>query len=182
MGHWVATWYTRAMDEVPLPASLWAIVRAVAQVPLLEWFAGLHAENQARLARVRDLEAQLGHASANSSRPPSSTPPQASARPKALPSGRKRGGQPGHRGAFRPPLRVEQVDAIVAMVPERGNATARRCTGGWCRSRHGWDGCCGAGRRENPDRKAAGLDSLVAASEAALRGSPPPSRVATRSG
>ena len=39
-------------------------------------------------------------------------------RPKAPPSGPKRGGQPGHRGAFRGLLPVEQVDEIVAAVQE----------------------------------------------------------------
>src|SRR5205085_3238004 len=44
--------------------------------------------------------------------------PQAPARPEAPPSGRKRGGQPGHRGACRALLRVEQVDEVVAVIPE----------------------------------------------------------------
>jgi uncharacterized protein DUF6444 len=52
------------------------------------------AENAALQARVRELEARLGQNSANSSRPPSSDPPQAPVRPKAPPSGRKRRGQP----------------------------------------------------------------------------------------
>ncbi|HEX2092423.1 MAG TPA: IS66 family transposase, partial [Longimicrobiaceae bacterium] len=55
----------------------------------------------------------------NSSRPPSSDPPQGPVRPKAPPSDRKRGGQPGHRGAYRALLPVEQVDEIVPVVPER---------------------------------------------------------------
>jgi transposase len=85
--------------------------------------------------RVRELEARLGRNSSNSSRPPSSDPPQAPARPKAPPSGRKRGGQPGHRGAYRALLSVEQVDELVVVEPERcrhcgqpfsGTATGRR--------------------------------------------------------
>ena len=66
-----------------------------------------------------DLAARLGRTSANSSRPPASDPPQAPPRPKAPPSGSKRGGQPGHRGACRRLLPVEQVDEVVPMVPER---------------------------------------------------------------
>ena len=80
--------------------------------------AALRAENAVLHERVRELEARLGQNSSNSSRPPSSDPPQAPARPKALPSGRKRGGQPGHRGACRALLPVEQVAEVVAVVPK----------------------------------------------------------------
>jgi transposase len=81
--------------------------------------AALRAENAALQERVRELDARLGQTSANSSRPPSADPPQAPPRPKAPPSGRKRGGQPGHRGACRGLLPVEQVDEVVPVVPER---------------------------------------------------------------
>ena len=88
--------------------------------------AALHRENRALRAenavlheRVRELEARLGQTSANSSRPPSSDPPQAPAQRRPPPTGRKRGGQPGHRGVHRALLPVEQVDEIVAVVPER---------------------------------------------------------------
>src|SRR5262249_3145172 len=70
-------------------------------------------------ARIHELEARLGQNSLNSSRPPSTDPPQAPPRQKALPSERKRGGQPGHRGACRALLPVEQMDEVVAVVPER---------------------------------------------------------------
>jgi hypothetical protein len=81
--------------------------------------AAVRAESAVLHERVRELEARLGHNSTNSSRPPSSDPPHAPARPKAPPSGRKRGTQPGHRGMHRALLPVEQVDEIVAVVPER---------------------------------------------------------------
>jgi transposase len=94
--------------------------------PRLEELATLRRENAALRAqnvilqeRIRELEARLGQTSANSSRPPSSDPPQAPARPTAPPTGRKRGGQPGHRGVHRGLLPVEQVDEVVAVVPER---------------------------------------------------------------
>src|SRR3954452_23688991 len=97
-----------ARTELPLPPEIWAATPAAAQALIV-----------ALQARVRDLEARLGQTSANSSCPPSSDPPQAPVRPKAPPSGRKRGGQPGHRGACRGLLPVEQVDEIVPVVPER---------------------------------------------------------------
>jgi transposase len=100
--------------------------------PLLEELATLRQENAAlRLEngalradsavlheRVRELEARLGQTSANSSRPPSSDPPRAPGKRRPPPSGRKRGGQPGHRGACRARLPVEDVHEVVAVLPE----------------------------------------------------------------
>src|SRR4051795_6721413 len=116
---------------LPLASEQWATLPAP-DPALLEQVATLRRENaalrvetvalQAERAvlheRIRELEACLGQTSANSSRPPSSDPPQAPACPKAPPSGRKRGGQPGHRGAYRALLAVEQVDEVILVVPE----------------------------------------------------------------
>src|SRR5438045_6330576 len=115
-----------SVTMLPLAPEPSATTPAPDPAPLLEQLATLRlenatlrAENAVLQARVRELEARLGQNSSNSSRPPSSDPPQAPVRPKAPPSGRKRGGQPGHRGAFRALLPVEQVDEVVAVVPER---------------------------------------------------------------
>ncbi len=115
---------TPAPDPAPLLEEL-ATLR-LENAALRTENGALRAENATRQAestvlhaRVRELEARLGQTSANSSRPPSSDPPQAPARPKAPPSGRKRGGQPGHRGTFRALLPVEQVDEVVEVVPGR---------------------------------------------------------------
>jgi transposase len=97
-----------AVTELPLPPAIWTATPCAAQALIV-----------ALQERVRELEARLGQTSANSSRPPSSDPPQAPARSKAPLSGRKRGGQPGHRGAFRALMPVKQVDEVVAVVPER---------------------------------------------------------------
>jgi transposase len=80
--------------------------------------AALRAQNAALQARIRELEARLGQNSSNSSRPPSTDSPQAPPRQNAPVTGRKRGGQPGHRGAHRPLRPVEQVDEVVVVVPE----------------------------------------------------------------
>ena len=156
----------------------------------------LRAEVAALQAQCRELHARLGQDASNSSRPPSTDPPQAAAKRKlqAPPSGRTRGGQPGHPGSFRALLPVEQVDQVVAVMaalcrhrgqpfPDtdarcrarascqqgvdllplavrvtedqmevrrcgtasgRGSSAGRRCSGGWSRSKRGWDGCCGA--------------------------------------
>ena len=69
------------------------------------------------LARVAELEARLGMNSRNSSKPPSSDPPNVAARPKKKPSGRKRGGQPGHKGTTRQLLPPDKADRIVELKP-----------------------------------------------------------------
>ena len=82
------------------------MVPAPDQAPLLEQLAALrlenaalHVQNATLQQRIRELEACLGQHSANSSRPPSSDPPQVAVKRRARPSGRKRGGQSSHRGA-----------------------------------------------------------------------------------
>ena len=66
--------------------------------------------------RVRELEARLAQNSTNSSKPPSSDPPGV-VRPGKKPKGRKRGGQPGHRGHHRMLLPPERVNEVVQHTP-----------------------------------------------------------------
>ena len=110
---------------LPLAPEPWATVSAPDPAHVLEQLAvlrlenaTLRAENAVLQARVRELEARLRQNSSNSSRPPSSDPPQGPRQRPALPSGCKRGGQPGHRGAFRRLLPIEEVDEVVLVVPE----------------------------------------------------------------
>src|SRR5262249_42727085 len=91
----------------PLPPDIWAATPSAAQALILTL-----------QGRICELEARLRQNSSNSSRPPSSDPPQTPARPKAPPTGRRRGGQPGHRGAVRRLAPVEEVDEVVVVVPE----------------------------------------------------------------
>jgi transposase len=67
--------------------------------------------------RVRELEARLGLNSTNSSKPPSSDPPGV-VRPPKKPTGKKRGGQKGHRGHHRKCTEADRVDVIVEHRPE----------------------------------------------------------------
>ena len=81
------------------------------------------------LARIADLEARLNQSSRNSSKPPSSdSPAQRQARPDKPGSGRKRGGQPGHRGHERTLVPPERVDRRIAREPTR----CRRCNEDLC--------------------------------------------------
>src|SRR5262245_21940899 len=68
--------------------------------------------------QVRTLEERLNQTSRNSSRPPSSDPPQHQ-RPRRPPGKRRRGGQPGHPGHTRPLVPVEEVDEVVVLKPKQ---------------------------------------------------------------
>lgn len=71
---------------------------------------------QSQLAR---LEARLSQDSKNSSRPPSSDLPAAHKRPpKPAPSGRKPGGQPGHKGNTRFLKPTHDCHEVVSFFPE----------------------------------------------------------------
>jgi transposase len=67
--------------------------------------AALETEN-------RELKARLNQNSTNSSKPPSSDPP-GTQRPSKTPSGRRPGGQPGHKHHKRELIPSDQVDKVV---------------------------------------------------------------------
>ncbi len=76
-------------------------------------------------ARIAELEAQLRSTSRSSSKPPSSDPPGTPPR-KSEPTGRKPGGQPGHKGRKRELVPPDQVNEVVEVpAPER----CAGCTG-----------------------------------------------------
>ena len=78
----------------------------------------------AQAAEIGELKRRLGENSTNSSKPPSSDPPSARAeRPEAPPSGKRRGGQPGHKGHRRELLPLDQVTAREDRFPP----TCRSC-------------------------------------------------------
>ena len=66
-------------------------------------------------ARLAELEARLNQDSSNSSRPPSSDPPSAKPAPPKIPSGKRKGGQPGHPKRPRPEL---PPDTVIELRPE----------------------------------------------------------------
>jgi transposase len=74
--------------------------------------AARDAQLQALQVQVTELQARLGQTSQNSSRPPSSDPPGAPPRPERPPSGRKRGGQLGHKFHERPLLPESELKDV----------------------------------------------------------------------
>ena len=84
----------------------------------------LLATIEAQAAEIVELRRRLGENSTNSSKPPSSDPPSARAeRPAAPPSGKRRGGQPGHKGHRRELLPPSAVTARLDCFPP----TCRAC-------------------------------------------------------
>jgi transposase len=82
--------------------------------------AALEQTVQRLEATVQHLTEHVQQTSRNSSRPPSSDPPQVSGKPsRREPSGRRPGGQPGHEGHTRALVPVEEVDVVVPVTPER---------------------------------------------------------------
>jgi transposase len=79
--------------------------------------AALAAEVAELRRQVAELKALLKRDSSNSSQPPSSDGPSAPPRSGKSPTGRRRGGQPGHRGHHRKLLPPERVDHVVRHLP-----------------------------------------------------------------
>jgi transposase len=80
------------------------------------------AQLRAELAALKEV---LAKSSQNSSKPPSSDGPGAKARPKKSPSGRKPGGQPGHKRHERVLVPPDKVYEVVPCIPKQCDA----CTG-----------------------------------------------------
>ncbi|MDB5311182.1 MAG: family transposase ISGob1 [Gemmataceae bacterium] len=95
-----------------IPADLWDTFPPAAQAII----TALHDRITHLEARVADLEARLNQTSANSSRPPSADPPHAQPAPPRTPSGKRKGGQPGHPKAERTLL---PPDVVVPLRPAR---------------------------------------------------------------
>jgi transposase len=103
-------------DSPPIPEPLWDTVPPEAQAAIGALLTTLQR-------RIAELEERVNKDSTNSSKPPSSDPPSVKRRPPTPASGKKRGGQPGHRHhprALAPPEQLRQV--IECKPPE-----CRRC-------------------------------------------------------
>src|SRR5271155_2270924 len=74
-------------------------------------------------AHVKELESRLNRTSQNSSLPPSSQHPHAKPAPPRQPSGKKRGGQPGHPKHERTLIPTDQCSKVVTVQPP----ACRRC-------------------------------------------------------
>lgn len=106
------------MSEAQIPPGIstedWVATPPAVQVLVLSLLESVATLQK----RVAELEERVNQTSRNSSKPPSSDPPNAAPRSKPV-SGRKAGGQPGHSGQGRPLRPVESVNRVVPLRPER---------------------------------------------------------------
>jgi transposase len=99
------------MDQPPLPQAVWDTLSPEAQV-------SVSALVQSLEQRIADLEERLNQNSTNSSKPPSSDPPSVKRRPPVPASGKKRGGQPGHRYHPRALVPPDQLRQAIECKPQ----------------------------------------------------------------
>lgn len=112
-------------DKLTIPAELEAEMTPAVRtfvLMLLKRIESLEAE-------VDELKQRLGKSPRNSSLPPSSEHPHAKPAPKEKPSGRKRGGQPGHEKAERALVSTERVDELIVLKPDQCRRCGRRLAG-----------------------------------------------------
>ncbi len=110
-------------NPLPIPDELWSKVPPDAQAAIAAVFLAMRQRIDELEARVGDLESRLKLNSTNSSKPPSSDPIGLKRKPPAPPSGKKRGGQPGHRKARRTLVPPEKVRETFECKPD----ACRRC-------------------------------------------------------
>jgi len=123
----------------PIPSELWEQipphVRAVVEVIVnaqAQRIAALETQVVSLQQQLRVLRERLSQNSQNSSKPPSSDGPHVKRRPPREPTGRKPGGQPGHRAHRRALVPLEQVDEVVQCQPTRCRRCGQPLTGEQC--------------------------------------------------
>src|SRR3954447_5895376 len=96
--------------RLPLPQELWDTIPADAQAAVLALVRSLEQ-------RIATLEERVNKNSTNSSKPPSSDPPSVKRRPPDPPSGKSRGGQPGHPRKVRELVPPDQLRQVIDCKP-----------------------------------------------------------------
>ena len=98
----------------PLPPHVWDALPVEARALIEAMQRQIHALQ----LEVQSLKDRLGSNSHNSSKPPSTDPIHIKRQPPKPPSGKKRGGQPGHKRSTRPLVPPEQLADTIARKPD----------------------------------------------------------------
>ena len=96
---------------------------------LLAEIAELRKIIERQSAEIERLKGRKPKTSRTSSKPPSSDAPWGKPKPKKKSTGRKRGGQPGHKEAGRDLARPEDVDETRMVKPQQCKGCSARLTG-----------------------------------------------------
>jgi transposase len=112
--------------DPPLPKEIWDLAPPVVQAAVWALVEGLERRIAELAQEVVELKARLNQNSRNSSWPPSSDGAEVKRTPPREPSGRKRGGQPGHEQHKRSLVPAERVNKTEEYKPQE----CRRCGGG----------------------------------------------------
>jgi transposase len=124
------------------PITLEIALRLIAELrALVEQQAQRIAQQAKQLAqqakRMAELEEKLRKNSSNSSKPPSSDAPNQQTYPPKQPSGRKRGGQPGHKKHERTLLPLEKARLVMEVKPPLCERCGKKLSGeDLCPRRH----------------------------------------------
>jgi transposase len=106
-------------ESLPLDATTWKSLPPQVQ----EVIRSLQQQVHHLQAQLDQLQQLLNQNSSNSSRPPSTDPPQHKRKPPQPSSGKPRGGQPGHKPQQRPLVGPDQVQQTFTHKPHQ----CRRC-------------------------------------------------------
>lgn len=112
-------------EQMPFTAEEWAQTPVAVQEFVLSMIVRL----QALETEVADLQEQLNRNSRNCSQPPSHDGPDVPSPSRRTKSGRKRGGQPGHKGTARKLIPLEQVKTSYDLKPEACRGCGHTLTG-----------------------------------------------------
>src|SRR5664279_5467614 len=99
--------------EVPITPEEWEKTPASVQAVIVKFWQDI----QTLKLQVEKLQERVNKNSQNSSKPPSSDPPQKRSYPKPELSGEKKGGRKGHHGHGRKLKAAEEVSKIVKSLP-----------------------------------------------------------------
>ena len=99
----------------PIAQELWDTIPQAAQAAVL---VAIQRRIEALEAELRELKARLDRNSSNSSKPPSAEPLHIKRQPPRPPSGRRRGGQPGHKRHLRQLVPPERLADALDCKPE----------------------------------------------------------------